>query len=100
MNVKEINVVKDHLGQLQSKGFIKEWELPYENLLTRLSAAIFFFTPAQEEVMDIICRELEIYPNFTYRTNEEKKLSAMAYRVMFNQEEKEKNTAKAMATEQ
>ena len=52
------------------------------------------------EISALVQKLLEIYPNFTYRTNEEKKLSAMAYRVMFNQEEKEKNTAKAMATEQ
>ncbi len=48
-NVPEINLVKEHLDKLKSAGFINEWELPYENLLTRLTAAIFFLTPADEK---------------------------------------------------
>ena len=82
-NVPEIIKVKNHLEQLKEKGLVKEWELPYENLLTRVSAAIFFVTPADEEKMAKISEELKEYPNFAYRENTEKKLSQLQYRITF-----------------
>jgi hypothetical protein len=42
MHVPEIIEVKDLLQSLKSNNDLKDWELPYENLLTRRSAAIFF----------------------------------------------------------
>lgn len=91
MNIKEIALVKEELGRLQSEGLISQWELPYENLLTRLSAAIFFVTPADGADAAALWRQLENYPEFSWRENTEKKLSVLAYRVTFNSEEKEKN---------
>ena len=91
MYVPEIIEVKDHLETMRSNGLIKEWELPYENLLTRRSAAIFFFTPAESNVMDGILSDLSKFEHFSYRTNKEMKLSKLAYRVTFNKEEKEAN---------
>ena len=82
-NVPEIIQVKNHLEQLKNNGFIQEWELPYENLLTRVSAAIFFVTPLNEETASQIWEELKAYPNFSCRENTEKTLSQLKYRVTF-----------------
>lgn len=97
MYVKEINEVKEHLDLLKDSGLIKSWSLPYENLLTRLNAAIFFFTPAKddEETISAIASELGKYKNFSYRANHEQKLSDLQYRVTFSEEELKKNQAAA-----
>lgn len=84
MHVPEIIAVKDRLEKLKENGLIESWELPYENLLTRLSAAIFFFTPKNEpENLNSIQEELSAYPNFNYALNEEKKLSGLKYKMTF-----------------
>jgi hypothetical protein len=84
MNVPEIQEVKRHLDDMKDSGLIKEWELPYENILTRLTAAIFFFTPIEDSKLDEIWKELEKHPMLTFRLNEEKKLSPLVWRVEFN----------------
>lgn len=93
MFVKEINEVKEHLNYLKANHFIQEWELPYENLLTRLNAAIFFLTPADEDEKHLsdLWNNLGKFPEFSYRANDEKKLSGLKYRVTFSKDEKEKN---------
>lgn len=83
-NVPEINLVKEHLDKLKSAGLINEWELPYENLLTRLTAAIFFLTPADEKKLDEIWRELDINKMLQYKLNEDKKLSGLQWQIEFN----------------
>jgi hypothetical protein len=83
-NVPEINAVKKQFDGLKNKGLIKEWELPYENLLTRLTAAIFFLTPAEESKVEEIWDEFKENNMFQYRLNEEKKLSPLEWRVEFN----------------
>ncbi|MCI0471305.1 MAG: hypothetical protein L0Y73_06595 [Candidatus Aminicenantes bacterium] len=83
-NVPEIKDVKKHLDDLKDQGFIKEWELPYENLLTRLTAAIFFFTPTDDSKLDEIWKQLEKHKMLHYRLNEERKLSDLEWRVEFN----------------
>lgn len=93
MHVPEIIEVKDHLNDLTKKSIVKAWELPYENLLTRRSAAIFFLDPVDNTAagLERIWNELSKYPNFSQRANEEKKLSQLKYRITFSQEEREKN---------
>ena len=98
MHVPEIIQVKEHFEEMKSKGLIKSWELPYENLLTRRSAAIFFFTPNDNSNLETINQELMQYEHFTYRDNTEKKLSVLAFRVTFNEEEKEKNIVSTQKT--
>jgi hypothetical protein len=95
MHVPEIIEVKEHLETLKSRSVIKSWELPYENILTRRSAAIFFFDPVDtsDATLEKIAGELQKYENFSYRVNHEKKLSTLVYRVTFSKEEKEKNLA-------
>jgi hypothetical protein len=84
MFVQDIYDVKLHLDELKDKGLINEWELPYENILTRLTAAIFFLTPTDESKLDEIWKELEKHKMLQYRLNEEKKLSPLEWRVEFN----------------
>ena len=84
-NVPEINEVKSKLQHLKDNEIIEDWELPYENLLTRLTAAIFFLTPSDESNLDKIWGELKAFPRFTYRENEEKSLSLLEWRVEFNE---------------
>jgi hypothetical protein len=83
MHVPEIIEVKERLTELKSSGKILEWELPYENILTRRSAAIFFFTESTESSIPEIERSLSQFPDFAYRVNSEKKLSQLKFRVEF-----------------
>jgi hypothetical protein len=91
MKVPDIIAVKDQLEAMKNKGLLTAWELPYENLLTRKSAAIFFFTPSDSASLSQVLSELEQHEDFSCRTNEERKLSSLEYRVTFSKEEKEKN---------
>lgn len=85
MHVPEIIEVKDHLEKLKTENnLVSEWELPYENILTRRSAAIYFFTPVDDSKLEEIEKELSTYPGFDYRENSEKNLSKMKYRVTFD----------------
>lgn len=84
MHVPEIIDVKLHLDDLKDQGLINEWELPYENILTRLTAAIFFINPADESKLPEIWKALEKHKMLHYRLNEEKKLSPLEWRVEFN----------------
>ena len=83
-NVPEIKAVKLKLDTLKAQGLVKEWEIPYENILTRLTAAVFFLTPAEQSSLDQIWKELETNLMLQYRINEEKKLSQLEWRVEFN----------------
>lgn len=83
-NVPEIIAVKEHLDDLKERGLVKEWVLPYENILTRVTAAIFFFTPSDEANLPKIWKELEKHKMLQYRLNEERKLSSLEWRVEFN----------------
>jgi hypothetical protein len=85
-NVPEINAVKKNLDEMMQRGVIKAWELPYEQILTRLTAAIFFLTPADASNMDNIWKELSQFPRLNYRLNEEKKLSLLEWRLEFNKD--------------
>ncbi|HLP57582.1 MAG TPA: hypothetical protein VK186_02075 [Candidatus Deferrimicrobium sp.] len=84
MYVPEIQEVKKHLDDLKEMGLLTDWELPYENILTRLTAAIFFITPTDESKLDEIWKVLDKHPMLQYRLNEERKLSQLVWRVEFN----------------
>lgn len=91
MYVPEIIEVKKVLESLKDSGQIQAWELPYENILTRRSAAVFFLTPVVDSDLDTIWMQLSIYDEFSYRVNTDKRLSILKFRVTFSKEEKEKN---------
>lgn len=85
MHVPEIIEVKEHLERLKTeKNLITYWELPYENILTRRSAAIFFLVPKDDSCETQIWEELSKYPGFDYRVNTEQKLSQLKYRITFD----------------
>ncbi|OQP61112.1 hypothetical protein A3860_05180 [Niastella vici] len=86
MHVPDIIEVKEHLENLMKKGLIEKWELPYENILTRRTAAIFFITPVAEDKEESIWQELAKYENFSFRANKEKMLSELQYRLTFSEE--------------
>lgn len=88
-NVKEINEVKKCLNELKEKGYIIDWELPYENLLTRLSAAIFFLSINDSIESDLVWGELSRFDDFTFELNTEMKLSKLQYQVEFRKESNE-----------
>ena len=83
-NVPSIRAVKKQLETMKADGLIQAWELPYEELLTRLTAAIFFLTAADDSQLPLIWQELEKSEMFQYRENTEKKLSQLDWRVEFN----------------
>ena len=85
-NVPEIKAVKKHLDELKDNGLVKDWELPYEHILTRLTAAIFFLTPTDDSKLEKIWKELDKHPRLHYRRNEERKLSDLVWRVEFNKD--------------
>ena len=93
MHVPEIIEVKEHLDNLKKENLIEAWELPYENLLTRRSAAIFFVAFSQDDNQQKVWDELARYEDFSFRKNDEKKLSQLDYRITYSAEEKEKNDA-------
>lgn len=82
-NVPEINNVKLQLDKLKQQGLIAEWELPYENILTRLNAAIFFLTPEDESLTHAIWSALSTYGDLKYEPNSQQLLSKMKWRVQF-----------------
>ncbi|HEV9035432.1 MAG TPA: hypothetical protein VGQ51_02380 [Puia sp.] len=83
-NVEEIQVVKERLETLKGQGLIKEWEVPYEHLLTRLSAAVFFLTPSEPSRTEDIRTALSCYPNLHYGVNENKQLSRMDWKFEYH----------------
>jgi hypothetical protein len=83
-NVPEIQAVKKQLNGLKDDGLVKEWEIPYENILTRLTASIFFLTPSDDGNLNRIWSALGTHGKLQFRPNEEKKLSQLQWRVEFN----------------
>lgn len=80
MYVEEIIEVKDKLEGLKKDGLISAWELPYEELLTRLDAAIFY---TNTDKVDEFKEEFKSYENFTCEANEKKNLSELMYEIRF-----------------
>ena len=96
MNVPEINEVKAHLDKLKNEGMISSWELPYENILTRRSAAIFFLS-FEGDIDDRVWEALSDYEYFSFRRNKTQLLSTLEFEITFNQEQKEENEKLATA---
>ena len=83
-SVPGIVAVKERLAALQERGLVKAWALPYENILTRADAAIFYLAPAEEHALEAIWQTLADIPNFRYQENQDKKVSDLPWRVQFN----------------
>lgn len=88
MHIPEIISVKEKLDELKEKGAIFQWELPYENLLTRLDAAIFFIElPEGKDTRQECIAGLHQFGNITIETNAEKRLSGCSYQLVFRRPE-------------
>lgn len=85
-HIPEIIAVKNCLEKLKKKGIIEDWGLPCENLLTRLTAAVFFVEPRSEENMATVCESLKEFPDFRFAANEGKLISQLKYRIEFNKD--------------
>ena len=83
--VPEIHEVNKLFESLKNEGFIDVWHLPFENVMTRLAACIFFFTPTDESKLEAVWKKFGEILNFYYRRNEEKKMSSLDWRVEFNE---------------
>ena len=83
--VPQIIAVKEQLDRLQQQDLIRAWELPYEELLTRLSAAVFFLTPAPGSDPGRIAEALAVDKKPVWRPNAEKMLSQLEWRLEFKE---------------
>ena len=84
MYVEDIETIKKKLSKLKDKHVIENWNLPYENLLTRLDAAIFFANISDEKNIEKVTANFD---NCKIERNEEKALSDLAYRINFSTSE-------------
>ena len=84
MHVPAIREVADGLEALKGQGLVRDWALPYESLLTRLDAAIFFLEPVRETDLKEIWQALGKHPGFQYQKNDKQLLSELAWQVEFN----------------
>jgi hypothetical protein len=85
-NVPQIKAVQQRLDEMKVLGLLSAWELPYEKLLTRLTAARFFLTPAPGAEPQAIWQQLQAYGRLRYQPNPAQKMSALAWQVEFNEE--------------
>jgi nitrate reductase NapAB chaperone NapD len=81
-NIPEINEIKLIFSKLKEDGMIEEWELPHENILTRLASAIFFVSPANKKKIDHVSKRLQKYPHYEVSTNDSS-LSVLSHRIRF-----------------
>ncbi|MNW42816.1 hypothetical protein D3C74_200000 [compost metagenome] len=84
-NVQEIKEIRNYLDKLKQNGIIMSWELPYENLLTRLSAAIFFFTLTENANLSDIKDCFKEFNNVNIVPHEPGNISQMPYKIIFDQ---------------
>ncbi len=85
MNVPKITRIKAILEEIKQQGdLITDWVLPYENILTRLDAGIFFcnLKPGTDgtALWETLAQKTE---GFEHKPNEDKKLSDMEHRITF-----------------
>ena len=78
--VEEIVAVKELLQKCQDEGLIASWELPYENLLTRLSAAIFYMGLDEASLLPEVKQKFIHYPCLSIELNGHT-LSSLNYRM-------------------
>ncbi|WP_025688035.1 hypothetical protein [Paenibacillus zanthoxyli] len=81
-NIPSIQEFKQQLIQCEERGLITEWELPYEQLLTRLQAAIFFFNMDSDHAPDELYSVFADYPDLVIQPNQGS-LSQMGYQISF-----------------
>ena len=81
-NIPEIIEIKKHLETLKEQKLISDWELPYENLLTRLTAAIFYFALGEGIRLSQIKDQMVVFGDAILEENKET-LSILPYSLIF-----------------
>lgn len=81
-DVKEIKEIKQYLEGIRQEGLIEHWELPYEKILTRLTAAHFFVQPVHDREQEVTAL-LGQLPQARYRENVHPQLSSYPYELVF-----------------
>lgn len=84
-NVPEIQEVKHHLEELKRQGVLSHWELPYESILTKRSAALFFLSFEKEEMREKGWEVLSEINGFNCGVNKDKNISTLNWKVQFDQ---------------
>lgn len=82
-NISEIKEVKAIFHQLMCDKLILQWEIPLENILTRLIGAHFFFEPRDDQSIEQILGYFADYDNVDYEENKSKNMSEMKYILVF-----------------
>jgi hypothetical protein len=88
-HVPEIIEVKRQLEQLAADGAVSRWELPYENILTRLDAALFYVEFSAGREPDEVWRKLSGHGDLCFGANTDHTLSTLPYWFGFGSPEKE-----------
>jgi hypothetical protein len=82
--VPEILEFKEYLQKFAEKGEVVSWELPYENILSRISAAYFFLSLEKNINEEHFFEEVKKSYPITYSSNADKKLSQLDWEIKFN----------------
>jgi hypothetical protein len=77
-DVPEIKAVKSTLERLVAEGLVARWELPYENLLTRVDAARFFLEPMSPDSEPQIWVALAAHGELSHERSTSRLLSPLA----------------------
>lgn len=83
-NIEEIKEIKSLLIEMTEGGVLQCWELPYENILTRREAALFFFTPKTEQALEVVRDRLASCGDSKIEKNTDKTISMMSHRLRFD----------------
>ena len=82
----EIREVKDLMDAMHQGGLVKEWNLPFEEILSGLAQAVFFLTPEDDSCLEEIWKELDKFPYMAYQRNESGAVSKLEWRIAFNRD--------------
>ena len=87
----ELQEIKEELRQLEEKGIVRKWSLPFENADTNLKNAVIYLTPRTASDEILIWNVLVRYPDFSFGLNVDNPLSPLMYRITFNKRDKQRN---------
>lgn len=83
-NVPEITEIRSALEEMTNEGLLLGWELPYENLLTRNDAAIYFLSVSEDIDANIVWEKLAHFSGLEYKENSARELSQLNWEIKFN----------------
>lgn len=83
---KDVMGLKDHLEQLKNRMILTGWEMPHENIISRLTAAVVFISADKSKIKEVIEELTSKFFNYKihYRPNDEKKMSRLGWTIEFD----------------